>query len=267
MTISKRFWNFAPAKDSDEIELRIEGEIVSDDDAWLYEWSGIKTTTPNAFRDELATYSGKDITVWINSWGGDVVAAAGIYTALKEHNGRISVKIDSKAVSAASVIAMAGEQVLMSPTSIMMIHNPWSFLAGEARDMRHEADVLDEFKETIINAYQLKSGRSRNKISQLMDEETWMSPKKAMAEGFADGILYAQDDPKALGVQDSFMFSRLAIQNSAAASMRRLFDGYRRLNPPEPPAPDNRPDPIDQEQKALVDSFSRLAQANKNRGR
>lgn len=230
-----RFWNFVQNQGSDDVELRIEGEIVSDDDAWIYEWFGIPCITPNAFRAELAQYAGRNITVWIDSWGGDVFAASGMYNALKEHDGRVGVKIDGKAVSAASIIAMAGEEVLMSPVSVIMIHNPWTFAEGEAREFRHAADVLDQVKEAIVNAYQIKTGRSRSKISQLMDEETWMSPKKAIAEGFADGILYVKEEsaeetePAGAGVQNAFMFSRLAIQNSVAASMRRLIEQCQRL--------------------------------------
>ena len=221
------FWNFVKNEaNPEEVELRIEGEIVSDDDAWIYEWFGIPAATPNAFRQALAEHSGKNINVWIDSWGGDTTAAAGIYNALKEHKGKVIVKIDGKAVSAGSVIAMAGDEIQISPVGIMMIHNPWSSIRGaEAKDMRHMADVLDEVKESIVNAYQAKTGRSRKKISEMMDNETWMSAKTAKKEGFVDDILYA-DAGAANPVENSFMFSGLAIQNSVKQSMDRLFDGY-----------------------------------------
>lgn len=225
-----KFWNFY-ANSDDEVELRIEGEIVSDDDVWLYEWFGVNHTSPNAFRTALAEYSGKDITVWIDSWGGDVFAAAGVYNALKEHKGKVTVKIDGKAVSAASVIAMAGDEVLMSPASILMIHNPWSTAVGEAKDMRHQADVLDEVKDTIINVYQTKTKLSRAKLSKMMDEETWMSAKKAIAEGFADGILYTEANPEQEPVQNAFSFSRFAIQNSVDTAMRRFFEQWKKMQP------------------------------------
>lgn len=236
------FWNFVKNQEDDqkEVELRIEGEIVADDDAWIYEWFGVAAATPNAFRTALSEHKGKNITVWIDSWGGDTTAAAGIYNALKEHNGKITVKIDGKAVSAASVIAMAGEEIKMSPLGIMMIHNPWSGVRGEAKDMRHMADVLDEVKDTIVNAYQMKTGKSRKKISQMMDEETWMSPKKAMAEGFVDEVLYA-DTAREQPIENSFMFSRTAIQNSAANSLRRFIEQYNHMKPPEEPKAQNQP--------------------------
>jgi ATP-dependent Clp protease protease subunit len=221
------FWNFIKNEENlEEVELRIEGEIVSDDDAWIYEWFGIPAATPNAFRQALAEHSGKNINVWIDSWGGDTTAAAGIYNALKEHKGKVTVKIDGKAVSAASVIAMAGEEIHISPVGIMMIHNPWSSIRGaEAKDMRHMADVLDEVKESIINAYQAKTGRSRKKISEMMDNEFWMSARTAKAEGFVDEILYSGAG-EADTIENSFMLSGLAIQNSVRQSMDRLFDGY-----------------------------------------
>lgn len=230
-----RFWNFTNNKDDPEqVELRIDGDICMDDDFWAWFFPD-SSVTPKGFMAELAQHQGKDLTVWINSYGGDVYAASRIYTALMEHKGNVTVKIDGVAISAASVIAMAGGEILMSPTSILMVHNPWAGLQGEAKDMRHMANVLDEVKETIINAYQLKTGRSRNKISQLMDEETWMGAKKAIAEGFADGQLYS-----ATGVEDlnAMMFSRVAVQNSAADSMKQFMAEYnKRLAAKEPSEP------------------------------
>ncbi|PAD73903.1 head maturation protease, ClpP-related [Paenibacillus campinasensis] len=224
-----KFWSFKNLGDED-IELRVEGEIVSDDDAWIYEWFGIPAATRNAFRQELSQYAGKNITVWIDSWGGDVFAAAGIYNALKEHKGKVTVKVDGKAVSAASVIAMSGDEIYMSPVSIMMIHNPWSRAVGEAKDMRHAADVLDVVKDTIMNAYQARTGLDRDEISKMMDEETWMSAQKAMSAGFVDGVLYTEPSSDDEPVQNSYSFSRMAIQNSANAAMKRFLDQWKAID-------------------------------------
>ena len=141
--------------------------------------------TPQMFKDELQGGSG-DITVWINSPGGDCVAAAQIYNMLREYKGNVTVKIDGIAASAASVIAMAGSTVLMSPVSMMMIHNPATIAFGDHTDMQRAIDLLNEVKESIINAYVLKTGLSRAKLSHLMDAETWMNANKAMELGFAD---------------------------------------------------------------------------------
>ena len=218
------FWKFivnqATETEPESVELRIEGDIVDDDEAWLYEWFGTTSTTPNAFKEELNRYKGKDITVLIDSDGGSVFAAAGIYNALKEHDGKITVKVGSKAMSAASVIAMAGDEVLMSPMAVMMIHNPLTGAYGDMHVFRKVADILDTIKDSIINAYVLKTGRSRSKISQMMDDETWMSANVAVKEGFADGILYQDGKPE---VGDVTAFSRLAIVNSANRSMQDVM--------------------------------------------
>lgn len=258
------FWNFVQnAEDPEQIELRIDGDICMDDDFWAW-WFPDSTVTPKGFMAELAQHKGKNITVWINSYGGDVYAASRIYTALMEHKGSVTVKIDGVAISAASVIAMAGGEILMSPTAILMVHNPWAGIQGEAKDMRHMANVLDEVKETIVNAYQVKTGRSRNKISQLMDEETWMGAKKAVAEGFADGMLYSAVnepiDPNAM------MFSRVAIQNSAADSMRQFLEEYnKRLAAKEPSEPIKARSEPEPEAAALIQFNDHLIRTNRRR--
>lgn len=132
--------------------------------------------------------------MWLNSPGGDCVAAAQIYNMLKEYPGNITIKIDGIAASAASLIAMAGNEVLMSPVSMMMIHNPMTAAIGNADDMQKAAAMLDEVKDSIINAYELKTGLTRAKLSHLMDDETWMNAVKAVELGFADGILYRDSD-------------------------------------------------------------------------
>ena len=135
-----------------------------------------------------------DVTVWINSPGGDCVAAAQIYNMLKDYNGNVTIKIDGIAASAASVIAMAGSTVLMSPVSMLMIHNPMTVAMGNVKDMEKAIEMLDEVKESIINAYHLKTGMSRAKISHLMDSETWMNAYKAVELGFADDILFRNEE-------------------------------------------------------------------------
>ena len=149
--------------------------------------------TPGMFMDELNAGTG-DIQVFINSPGGDCIAASQIYTMLNEYKGNVTIKIDGIAASAASVIAMAGNETLMSPTSIMMIHNPFTIAEGNVDEFEKAIAMLNEVKESIINAYELKSGLSRAKISHLMDDETWLNAGKALELGFIDGILYADSD-------------------------------------------------------------------------
>lgn len=198
-----RWWNWTN-DESNERVLRIEGTIA--EESWLQD-----EVTPKQFKSELMAGTG-NITVWLNSLGGDVVAAAQIYNMLKEYNGIVTVKIDGIAASSASVIAMAGTKVLMSPVSSMMVHNPMAAAFGDTVEMERAISMLSEIKESIINAYQLKTGLSRAKISHMMDEETWMNAQKAVELGFADDILYTNDSDKE--ISNSYMFSRAKVINS-----------------------------------------------------
>lgn len=155
------------------------------------------------------------MTVWINSPGGDCVAAAQIYNMLTEYKGNITVKIDGLAASAASVIAMAGTKVLVSPVSMMMIHNPATVAFGDSTEMQKAIDMLSEVKESIINAYEIKTGMSRAKLSHLMDAESWMNANKAVELGFADDILHRSAETQDVEQpQISMMYSQVAVTNS-----------------------------------------------------
>ena len=170
--------------------------------------------TPALFREELNAGTG-NITVWINSPGGDCVAAAQIYNMLMDYKGDVTVKIDGIAASAASVIAMAGTKVLMSPVSMMMIHNPATIAFGDTAEMQKAIEMLASVKDSIMNAYEIKTGMSRTKISHLMDAETWMDAHKAVELGFADDILARQDAEEDLDAPDvSMLYSRAAVTNS-----------------------------------------------------
>lgn len=138
--------------------------------------------------------SGKgNITIWINSPGGDCIAAAQIYNMLLDYKGDVTVKIDGLAASAASVIAMAGTKVLMSPVSMLMIHNPSTMAMGDKVEMKKAIEMLDAVKDSIMNAYEIKTGLRRGKISELMDNETWMDAKKAIELKFCDAMLERND--------------------------------------------------------------------------
>lgn len=170
--------------------------------------------TPQIFKDELISGSG-DITVWINSPGGDCVAAAQIYNMLMEYPGNVTVKIDGIAASAASVIAMAGTKVCVSPVSMLMIHNPMTFAFGNTAEMQKAIDMLGEVKESIINAYEIKTGMSRAKLSRLMDAETWMNANKAVELGFADEILQRETSSEnEMTEAAATAFSRASVTNS-----------------------------------------------------
>ena len=169
--------------------------------------------TPQLFKDELNKGNG-NITVWINSPGGDCVAAAQIYNMLIDYKGDVTVKIDGIAASAASVIAMAGTKVLMSPVSMLMIHNPMTIAFGNKGEMEKAIAMLDEVKESIINAYEIKTGLSRAKLSHLMDSETWMDANKAVELGFADDILKRSEANDMEIPQVSMMYQEAQVVNS-----------------------------------------------------
>lgn len=185
-----KFWNWTITNNDEKTEriLTLSGVIA--EESWFDD-----EVTPKIFRDELMSGEG-DITVWINSPGGDCIAAAQIYNMLLEYKGNVTIKIDGIAASAASVVAMAGNKVIMSPVSMLMIHNPMTMAAGDTTEMKKAISMLTEVKESIINAYELKTGMSRDKIAELMDAETWMDANKAVELGFADEILSRESSVK-----------------------------------------------------------------------
>ena len=204
----RKFWNWV--RDSDEVRTLYLNGVISEETWWGDE------VTPKMFKDELLAGTG-DIMVWINSPGGDVFAAAQIYNMLMEYTGKVTVKIDGLAASAASVIAMAGGDVYMSPVSMLMIHNPSTIAIGDSEEMLRAKALLDEVKESIINAYELKTGLSRTKLSHLMDAESWMNANKALELGFADKIMFMESETPDL--TDSLIFSRMAVTNSLISKL------------------------------------------------
>lgn len=202
----KRFWNWG--SDPDRRELYLYGTIAAE--SWYDD-----DVTPDMFRQELNEGSGP-VTLYLNSYGGDCVAASQIYTMLMEYPFDVTVKIDGIAASAASVIAMAGTKVLMAPTSCIMIHDPMTVAMGNSGDMQKAIEMLDTVKDSIIMAYQIKTGLDKNELAKLMTEETWMSAAKAIELGFADGLLEREAQPAAdmaqpLTSPPSVLFSRKTV--------------------------------------------------------
>ena len=225
--MKRQFWNWVRNEDDTRI-LTIDGVIA--EESWFDD-----DVTPKLFREQLNKGTG-DIVIYVNSPGGDCVAASQIYTMLIEYKGRVTVKIDGIAASAASVIAMAGTEVLMAPTSLLMIHNPLTVAIGDTEEMQKAIAMLDEVKESIITAYELKTGMSRAKLAHLMDAETWMNAQKAMELGFADGMLSRDTAlPEDIPL-NSYQFSRRAVTNSLLSKIPKTEHKhpseplYQRLN-------------------------------------
>ncbi len=148
---------------------------------------------------------------------------------LSEYPGKITVKIDGLAASAASVIAMAGDEVLMSPVSMMMIHNPATIAFGDHEQMQKAIDMLSEVKESIINAYVIKTGQSRAKLSHLMDAETWMDATKAVELGFADGVIEKNNEnEKSAETRNSVLFSRSAVTNALVNKLTKKYGEHKK---------------------------------------
>lgn len=225
----KKFWNWIKNEDTGQRELWLEGVIAEES------WWGDEVT-PAIFKEELHAGSGA-IVLHINSPGGDCIAASQIYTMLMDYPADVTVQIDGVAASAASVIAMAGTTVRMSPTALMMVHNPWTTAMGDAEEMKKAIDLLSEVKESIINAYQIKTGLSREKLSNIMDAETWLNAHKAKELGFCDEVLYEESDESAdePGSKPDFIFSAktaaLVLMNKVMASV-----------PKPPKEPEHPPD-------------------------
>ena len=190
------FWTYRSDENNQENGVLQSDGVLEVEEDW---WGPSGQVIARNIRRRIE--QAKDLTVYINSPGGDVMAGAEIYTALREHSeqglGRVTVKVTGLAASAASIVAMAGDEILMSPVSYMMIHNPWTALYGNAKELRKQADTLDIITEGLINAYERRTGKSRDELMQLLDAETYMSAQTCIDEGFADGMLWEEQQKPA----------------------------------------------------------------------
>lgn len=231
-----KFWKFCRDEATGGRVLKLNG-VISDET-----WYGDEVT-PGIFSDELHEGEG-DITVWIDSPGGDCFAAAQIYNMLKDYKGKVTVRIDSLAASAASVIAMAGDTVEISPVAMMMIHSPVTLSFGNVADMQKAIDMLNEVKASIMNAYQLKTGLSRSKISKLMDDETWFNAKKAVELGFADSVLYSGgEEEEKEDNTEALLFSRVSVTNSLENKLKAEFGKTKATEPKSGPSEEPKQEP------------------------
>jgi ATP-dependent protease ClpP protease subunit len=204
-------------------KLQIRGVIIPNDYKWIYDLFEIDSTSPADVTKSINDANGDDLDVEINSPGGDVYSGSEIYTALKSHAGNVITKIVGVAASAASVIAMAGKKVIISPTAQIMIHNVSSVAAGDYRDLQHEADVLKNYNTSIANAYILKSGMSQEDLLDLMNKETWLNAQQAKELKLADEIMFDNEN-KLVAMAGNTMIIPPEVINKVRNLIHKLSD-------------------------------------------
>lgn len=226
-------------------KVKVKGVIISNDMKWIYDWFEIDSTCPKDIEAQIEAANGEALEVEINSGGGDVFAGSEIYTALKAYAGDVVVKIVGIAASAASVIAMAGNRVQISPTAQIMIHNVWSRAQGDYHDMEHMADVLKGASKSIANAYILKTGMSQDALLRLMSKETWMTAQEAIENKFADEIMFDEGLQLVAGADVSGMLPKEVIEkmrNDLAAGKLKV----------------TQPTPTEEPRQVPVDLYTKL---------
>lgn len=195
------------------MRINVKGAIVPNNDKWIYDMLEMDATSPKDVFDALSS-TVEDVEVIINSGGGDVFSGSEIYTALKEYQGNVNVKVVGVAASAASVIAMAGSKIEISPTAQMMIHNASSIAVGDNREMQTAYNMLTSANKAVANAYIAKTGKSEQEITDLMNEETWFSADTAVEQGFADSKMFNESAPR-LVANSGQMLSNDAVSRIA----------------------------------------------------
>ncbi len=192
----RKFWEFRAAAAEPTVgELLLYGPIGPDDGmSWLFD-----EVTPKQFREEMDALGNiSELRVSINSSGGDVFAGQAIHSMLTRHPAQVTVYVDGLAASIASIVAMAGDTIVMPRNAMMMVHNPWTVGVGDAREFRKLADTLDSIRESMVAAYQSKTGIDRPRLLNLLNAETWMTAEEAVAQGFADQVEEAKQIAAAL---------------------------------------------------------------------
>lgn len=209
-------------------QINIKGAIVSDDDKWLYDFYDLTATAP---QDIDLPKTGEPVEVIINSGGGDVFAGSEIYSLLSDYQGDVTVKIVGIAASAASVIAMAGKSVEISPTAQIMIHNVSSVAGGDYRALAKEAQILENYNKSISNAYLMKTNMSSEELLDLMAEETWLTAGQAVEKGFADKVMFADDEMSQMVASESVVIpkSMALVQKAEIKERAEILERLERL--------------------------------------
>lgn len=233
----QRFWEIRAAANPGEGELRIYGPIWSEK---LFD----DEVAPGAIRDELEALGEiETLNVYINSPGGDVFAGHAIYNILRRHPAQIIVYVDGLAASAASIIAMAGDLVVMPANSMMMVHNAWTIAIGDAAEMRKVADTLDQIQKTLVAVYREKSGLEDDQIIEMLAAETWMTAEEAVDLGFADEVEESQQVAASVAGPGRLVINGLEVDLSGFRNAPKLVA----IQPPgRQPEPDPQPNAADE---------------------
>lgn len=233
-------------------KVNVKGTIVDSSDKWIYEWFDMEATCPKDIENAVEKANGEDLEIYINSGGGSVFAGSEIYTLLKDYRGNSTVKIVGIAGSAASVIAMAGKKILISPPAQVMIHNVSAGIQGDYRNMEHGAEILKNANKAIANAYILKTGMKQEELLELMNKETWMDAQKAKELGFADEIMFDEGNQLTNSINNSTV-----LPNEVINKVRNLLSEKKQNNAQT--KDDNK-----QENEELNKLKNKLAFKNKN---
>lgn len=212
------------------MKIEVKGAIIGNDQQWIYDWLELEATSPKKVNDSIIkAEQGEELEVEINSGGGSVFAGSEIYTALKNYPGKVTVNIVGLAASSASIIAMAGDKIRMSPTAQIMIHNVSSMAWGDYNEMDKMADILKGTNDSISNAYQLKTGKSKEELLDMMNQETWLTSQEALKHGFIDEVMFDTTN-QLVASHGSYMLPEEVIN--------KLRNGIKKLEnniPQEPP--------------------------------
>lgn len=198
--------------------VTVNGDIICNDLKWVYDWLEYESCCPADIRKAAAelTDESEELKVIINSPGGDVQAGQEIYSILKDIKNPVTINVQSMAASAASMIAMAGDTVKMSPVALLMIHNASTCTSGDYRDMQHTADVLQTVNTAIMQAYIAKTGKTEDELREMMDKETWLTANQCIEHGFADEII--KDEKQS--IITNAMIGRLSVTDEMIAKVK-----------------------------------------------
>lgn len=251
-----RFWNWIAASEDtgNRAVLTLSGAIDSGE-SWYED-----AVWPARFRQELDAHAGESIQVEINSPGGDVFAGFEIYNMLRSHNGSVRVRVVGMAASAASIVAMAASkgELAMCEASMMMIHNPWTWTAGNSEELREQADVLDMIRDVMVDVYMNRFSGEQADLEGMLSRETWLTPARAMEHGLCDEIETAEDGSGDEPLSASAMAGRYAAMSRAQMDEIRERFGVKKeaARQPEPMAADKAAALLDEADALIAATFS-----------